>query len=84
MNYNEAWNGPFLKIKMSTIASEFLFWHLQENLRVTSVRIPVHVRYHKPGPTPTQSSVSMRHLGSVDNPAAAAQQPVAIVKMQVT
>ena len=56
---------------------------LQENLRITSVRIPVHVRYHKPGPTPTQSSVSARHLGSVDNPAAAAQQPVAIVKMQV-
>ena len=56
---------------------------LQENLRITSVRIPVHVRYHKPGPTPTQSSVSGRHLGSVDNPAAAAQQPVAIVKMQV-
>jgi hypothetical protein len=57
---------------------------LQENLRVTSVKIPLHLRYHKPAATPQAPvSVSGPHLGSIDNPAAAAQQPVAIVKMQV-
>jgi len=46
---------------------------IQENLRVTSVRLPVHLRYHKPSqPNPMDALASTGTSGS----------PVAIVKLQ--
>ena len=33
--------------------------HIQENLRVTSVKLPVHLRYHRPSPpNPAQDSIA--------------------------
>ena len=39
----------------------FLFRPLrvQENLRVTNIQLPVHMRYHKPGPPPPVASVKI-------------------------
>lgn len=62
----------------------YVFRHLriQENLRVTSVTMPVHLRYHKPSPTP-QGVSTTNNIGNVDGPSPASQQqPIALVKMQ--
>ena len=32
---------------------------VQENLRVTSIQVPVHMRYHKPSPAPAVASVKI-------------------------
>jgi len=48
--------------------------HIQENLRVTSVKLPVHLRYHRPAPpNPAQDSIAT---------AGSTSSPLAIVKLQ--
>merc|ERR1719259_1394980 len=48
--------------------------HIQENLRVTSVRLPVHLRYHRPA-SPNPAHESLANAGSTSS-------PLAIVKLQ--
>ena len=62
----------------------FLFRNLdiQENLRITTVDMPVHLRYHKPS-SPTHALNSGDVSPAAASAAAAAStQPVAIVKIQ--
>jgi len=48
--------------------------HIQENLRVTSVRMPVHLRYHRPA-SPNPAHESLANAGSTSTPLAIVKLP---------
>jgi len=50
----------------------------KENLRVTDITVPVHLRYHKPSFVPLASQNNMINIEKPNQ-----QHPVAIVRMQV-